>query len=376
MIFMTIAPLIIYLPVGIYFYFFFRRFLGLFRMEPRWKRTKLLAAAISVAVISCGWRVYGLGAVLILHFFGISVVMEGVNLLVRQWMCRRGIAGEKGAADAGHIWDFLYRSGIITVSLIFVITVYGYFNIRDVRRKEYHIETEKPLSKDLKIIQISDLHMGMIMGAQELEKYCREIGEEKPDVLVLTGDIFDESTTKEEMEDAARILGSVETLSGTYFIFGNHDYNRYRQKKNYTPEELRAALAENNIRVLEDEVAFAGDDLAIVGRKDASVERAAIGELMKSPMGVFKFVLLLDHRPANLAENAAAGVDLQLSGHTHAGQIWPTGQLSSLLGINELNYGHRQIDDFHAIVTSGIAGWGYPIRTGGHSEYVVINVVS
>ena len=71
---------------------------------------------------------------------------------------------------------------------------------------------------------------------------------------------------------------------------------------------------------------------------------------------------------------AWVSIDLSLSGHTHAGQIWPTGQLGELIGVNELNYGYRQDGDYQVIVSSGIGGWGYPIRTGGHSEYVVITL--
>ena len=71
---------------------------------------------------------------------------------------------------------------------------------------------------------------------------------------------------------------------------------------------------------------------------------------------------------------AWGSTDLSLSGHTHAGQIWPTGQLGELIGVNELNYGYRQDGDYQVIVSSGIGGWGYSIRTGGHSEYVVITL--
>lgn len=84
--------------------------------------------------------------------------------------------------------------------------------------------------------------------------------------------------------------------------------------------------------------------------------------------------MLLDHQPGKLKENEEAGFDLQISGHTHAGQIWPTGPLMELMGINEINYGHRRLNTLDVIVSSGIAGWGYPVRTGGHSEYVMIHL--
>ena len=83
----------------------------------------------------------------------------------------------------------------------------------------------------------------------------------------------------------------------------------------------------------------------------------------------------MDHQPGDLKENNRQGIDLQVSGHTHAGQIWPTGQLMQLLGINEINYGYRKTGNLQTVVTSGMAGWGYPIRTGGHCEYVIIDVV-
>lgn len=86
------------------------------------------------------------------------------------------------------------------------------------------------------------------------------------------------------------------------------------------------------------------------------------------------YILVLDHQPKELKGNKEAGVDLQLSGHTHAGQIFPGGVVSELFGINEQNYGIRTDGTFTSIVSSGIAGWGSHFRTEGHSEYVMIQV--
>ncbi len=81
---------------------------------------------------------------------------------------------------------------------------------------------------------------------------------------------------------------------------------------------------------------------------------------------------MADHQPIESEENDAQGVDLQLSGHTHAGQIWPTGVLSELLGA--LNYGQYRTGGCDVIVSSGIAGWAYAMRTGEHCEYVVVDL--
>ena len=175
------------------------------------------------------------------------------------------------------------------------------------------------------------------------------------------------------MQTVAKALGQIKTTYGIFYVFGNHDYNYYTNKPFYTPDGLRNTLKENGIHVLEDQSYQINDNFRIVGRKDASVDRKDIKEVVGDKKKD-EFVLLLDHQPKGLKENKKAGVDLSLSGHTHAGQIWPTGQLGELIGVTELNYGHRQDGNYQVIVSSGIGGWGYPIRTGGHSEYVVITL--
>lgn len=361
--FLLMIP-VICIPVGIYFYYFFKRFFTLFPLADKPKMTKrgsLLLAVVCAAV--CVW-LFGLGAVLVLHFLAVCLLMELLNLLLKHRM---------KSSKVEKCWSFLYRSGLIGVLVVALVMGYGYYNIRQVHRTEYTLETEKDLGQELRIVQISDLHMGTVMDTSKLRTYCQKIEQENPDILALTGDIFDERTSREEMEETAKLLGGIKTTYGIYYVFGNHDYNYYSITPFYTPEELCRVLTENGIQVLEDDIVEVTDNLTIVGRKDASVARSEMSELI---FGVDKdaFVLLLEHQPVGLTENASLGVDLQLSGHTHAGQIWPTGQLSELAGVVELNYGWKKIDDFQVIVSSGIAGWGYPIRTGGHSEYVVITV--
>ena len=113
----------------------------------------------------------------------------------------------------------------------------------------------------------------------------------------------------------------------------------------------------------------------MIGRRDASAPQRTDLEELTENIEPDKMRILLDHQPGDLKENEQAGIDLQISGHTHAGQIWPTGQLMELMGINEINYGYRKMGNLQVIVSSGMAGWGYPIRTGGHCEYVMIQVV-
>lgn len=366
MIGFMIMPIVVYIPAGIYLYHFFKRFLSLFPLREKKKLVSVFSVLFAVFCAVAGWRVYGFGAVIVLHFLLGSILMEGINFAV----CR--VVRERRGRN---VWDIIFKSGIVSVLLTAVLMGYGYINMHQVRETTYTLHTSKTLTEDLRIAQISDLHMGTTMDVEKLAEYAAKIQEEKPDMLVLTGDIFDERTEKAQMEESVRVLAGITTRYGTYYVWGNHDPNQYVSTQKYSMDTLRSTLTASGIRVLEDEALQITPELAVVGRVDSSIDRdrESIGGLL-SGIDRNSYIVLLDHRPVGLEENAAAGIDLQLSGHTHAGQIWPTGQLGELVGITEKNYGLETIDDFHAIVSSGIAGWGYAIRTGGHSEYVIVDV--
>ncbi|WP_297670883.1 hypothetical protein [Thomasclavelia sp.] len=114
--------------------------------------------------------------------------------------------------------------------------------------------------------------------------------------------------------------------------------------------------------------------MTIIGRKELyQPNRKDILQLTKS-INENQFNIILDHQPKDLKTSAKSNIDLHLSGHTHAGQIFPAYYIFELFNINELNYGKEKIDNMIAINSSGIGGWGFPIRTQNHSEYVVINI--
>ena len=147
---------------------------------------------------------------------------------------------------------------------------------------------------------------------------------------MLVGDIFDESTTREDMVEAASILRNMDSTYGVYYVFGNHDYNRYTSTPNYAADELREELEKNQITVLEDEVVHPDGKFYIIGRQDKSISnRKSITELSEE-IDFNQLVISLDHQSVELAENNQVGIDLQFSCHTHAGQIWPSGQLETL----------------------------------------------
>lgn len=361
-----LIPAVLLIPAGIYFYFFFTRFLSLFKWKKKEKRTRIFSVLFAVICVAEGAWVFGLGAVIVYHFLVVCLLMELIN-----WILRR-IGRSKSV-----VWSFLYRSGIIGAVVILSVFVYGSWNMQQIIQKDYNIVSDKlEEGEKLDIAVISDLHMGTTMDIEKLRDQCIRIEGQKPDLLLLAGDIFDEHTPKSQMQEAAAVLAEVDSTYGTYYVFGNHDSNHYRADAEYTAGELKETLLEAGAAVLEDENVRIGETFCLIGRRDASDrERAQIGELTENlPDNTFR--ILLDHQPGRLSENEAAGIDLQISGHTHAGQIWPTGALMQIMGVNEINYGYRQTGDMQVIVSSGIAGWGYAVRTGGHSEFVMIHLAS
>ena len=275
----------------------------------------------------------------------------------------------------GQIFNKCYQSGIIVVILTLFMIGYGYWNAHFIRQTVYQVETNKKLSKDeMTVVQISDLHFGVTLNVEKLEKEIQKINQQHPDLVVLTGDIFDENTTKLEMKQASKCLGSLESTYGIYYILGNHDSNHYARDKKYTEKELLIELKNNHIEALIDEVVNIHDDFYLIGRKDFSLgQRKSIENLTKG-IDLTKYVILLDHQPVEFSDAQNFGIDLQFSGHTHAGQIFPLGLFMDLAKIYLINYGKYQSQNYTLIVSSGMGGWNYPLRTSKYAEYVVVKI--
>ena len=216
-----------------------------------------------------------------------------------------------------------------------------------------------------------------VQSPKILAEKIDEINALKPDAVILGGDIVDESATLEDVYECFEIFGRLESRCGTFYVYGNHDRQEYsvESERAYTERELADAIGSFGITVLRDEEVALSEEVTLVGREDRSSEesdRLTSAELLKDA-DRSKFIIVADHQPVETAENAAQGADLQVSGHTHAGQIFPLGVLIELSG--RLNYGEYKVDGMTAIVSSGTAGWGFPIRTQEHCEYVLIDIV-
>jgi predicted MPP superfamily phosphohydrolase len=256
--------------------------------------------------------------------------------------------------------------GVLALLIVSLFT-FGYFNYRNKQKVELSLTINKAggAINPLKIVAISDLHLGYNIGKAEFESWLSLINGENPDVILIAGDLVDSNTHPLFEQNFAESVKKLHAKYGVYAVLGNHEYIGNAAKST-------AFLQSAGITLLRDSVALIDDSFYLVGRDDRSnSNRKPIAELI-APIDKTKPIIMLDHQPTNLKETADNLIDLQLSGHTHNGQIWPLSIVTNL--IFEKSYGYLKKGDSQIYVTSGIGIWGGKFRIGTRSEYVVIDL--
>jgi len=223
----------------------------------------------------------------------------------------------------------------------------------------------------LTIVLASDLHLGTLVGKSRLGKIVDSINALGPDIVLMPGDIVDETVTETIEAEFSAVMRRLRAPLGVFAVPGNHEF--------YSGLERNlACLRACGIRVLEDEAVRIADGFILAGRRDPSSlatqeSRFPIREILaKYGFDGSLPVILLDHQPAHLEEASQAGVDLQLSGHTHAGQLFPLDIINRMVW--ELNWGYLRKENTQYYVTSGVGTWGPPVRTGSRPEIVRIRL--
>lgn len=356
--------------VACYTFFCVRRLLWFYGADV--KKKGILAANILITILTavlCMNLFSNIGVVM-LHAVAAFAALDAAAFFVRLF-CRKSRTKERQVSS---FFYKLYRCGLIPALVALSVFVYGTINMNHIRQTSYEIKTDK-LDGSYRVILLTDIHYNTVQSSDVLKDKLPEINAQKPDIVILGGDIVEEGTSKEEMQEAFRLLGGIESRYGVYFIYGNHDQQPYTQVRTFTAEELVQAVEGSGIRILEDEYIEIGTDLILAGRGNAAWgatrKRPSTEEILQDA-DRSRYIIMVDHQPIGAEENAAQGVDLELSGHTHAGQIWPVGLFSELAGV--LNYGEYEREGCKVIVSSGVAGWRYSMRTGKHCEYVVIDI--
>lgn len=270
----------------------------------------------------------------------------------------------------------LYRA-IATASVIalaITTSVYGFCNARCIKQTEYSVSMQygEKLS-GTKIVMISDLHLGSLGSESRLSDIVNTINAREPDLICISGDFFD--TDFESIKDVEGAKATLKKLSATYGVYaclGNHDAGR-------TLDKMKSFLEDVNITLLDEDYRIIDGRFALVGRADASPigggdqKRGELGDFFIPPENMP--VIVMDHNPARLAQYSGEQY-LILSGHTHRGQMFPAGIVTSLMYEVDYGYYQRSEDEPHIIVSSGVGYWGMPMRVGTDSEIVSITVTN
>ncbi len=316
---------------------------------------ELLARGISL--VGYLW----MGALFI--FVSASFVIDIYRLIIR-------LTGFVLSVDFAALIPSARLSFFLPLILSFAVNSYGLFEAKDIRIEHVTVKTSK-LPKEaspIKIVQISDVHLGLIVRHSRLEKIIEAVQEVDPDILVSTGDLVDGQINN--LEGLAEIFQQVNPRYGKYAVTGNHEYYAGLDQ---SLEFTRAA----GFTLLRGSAAMAGT-INLVGVDDISGHRYGLfinvheKELLNS-IDRGKFTVLLKHRP-NISNEALGLFDLQLSGHTHKGQIFPFNLLSKLMFPYDAGYFNLQ-DNSNLYVNRGAGTWGPPVRFLSPPEVTVVELV-
>lgn len=265
--------------------------------------------------------------------------------------------------------SFMFGSRLGTASILILVVaifIYGYFNYERKERVQLNVETAKPLKRPLRVVMMSDLHLGYHNTRADFHKWVSDIMAENADLILIAGDVIDGSIRALLEQDMVTEFRRLKVP--VYACLGNHEY--YSGRK-----EAIQFYKDAGIHLLVDEaeeVELRGDTILLIGRDDRVNEnRKSVKELL-SGFSNNRYVILLDHQPYHLEEAEQAGVDFQLSGHTHYGQVWPISWIEE--AIYEKAFGALKKGDTQYYISSGIGIWGAKFRIGTRSEYVVADI--
>ena len=266
--------------------------------------------------------------------------------------------------------------GMITVAVLCLLTV-GYIRATRPEIVEYDlsIKAGKGESRQIDVVVVGDLHLGLVYGRSHLEHWVNCINRLYPDVVLMVGDVIDDNPQAVERKQLGELLQELEAPLGTYAVVGNHEL------MGDLPRSVDY-LQLHGVEVLIDQSILLDSAFYLVGRMDRSVnrrkdyrglpaKRMSLPQLCKNCSEAYP-VFVMDHQPLELEEAELSGVDLQLSGHTHRGQLWPLNYLTEAMF--EHDHGLLRKGSSAIVVTSGLGTWGPPVRMGSRSEIILLHL--
>jgi hypothetical protein len=263
--------------------------------------------------------------------------------------------------------------GLTVFILVGGIVSYGAWNARHPQINHYDLSIDKRAGslKQLHVVMVSDIHLGTIINNDYLTRMVNSINQLKPDLVLFPGDVFDENIESIDEEQTVVNFRKLSAPYGVFAVLGNHEYI------GGNAEAAIKCLGEAGVKVLRDSSQEIAGSFNLVGRDDRSgarstgIKRRDLKTLLQGVNHSLP-ILLMDHQPLQLAEPEEEGVDLQLSGHTHAGQLYPIRLITQRMF--EDDWGYLRKGNFQLIVSSGYGTWGPSVRIGNNPEIVDITI--
>jgi uncharacterized protein len=246
------------------------------------------------------------------------------------------------------------------------VVIAGSINLNTIRTTEYQVKIPRKQSKTdhLKVAFVSDIHLQHDTRLHFLEQYAKKMNTVRPDFILYGGDLLEEDSDE---ENSIRIKALLQKLHQTYPAFGvlgNHEL--------YGEQGDSRFFMESGINLLCDTVVSIDSSFYLAGRNDQHLgQRKSLDDLLGS-LSQDLPVILLDHRPTALHETGLSIADVQFSGHTHNGQLFPINLI--MRSIYEISWGYEKIGNTHFFVSSGLRLWGPPVKTAGKSEIMVVSI--
>ncbi len=261
--------------------------------------------------------------------------------------------------------------GVITsLFAAILIVAYGYIRTKIIKIKPYNISLGKG-NKDYRVALISDIHLGVFVGANHIRKMVAKINSLSSDIVVIAGDIFngdnallDDST---RLKKIAKEFCKLKTKEGVYAVVGNHDPKT-------SNKAFKRFIKDAGIKLLNNSVG-ALSKINLLGRADdAHNNRTEITDILPNTVPD-KPVVVIDHKPENIPDSAKHSIDLVLCGHTHKGQLFPVTILTRLANGRDFFYGYHKHGKTHSVITSGVGFFELPVRLGSSNEIVDVKLV-
>lgn len=332
---------------------------GIARLRPWW--TILLSWLLCGAFVFCHVAINAVPRGLLramawisglwIGFFFYSLLLLPVFLLV--WFVGK-ICHKPGAAP-------LAARLFLVFNVVF--TGFGFWRTTHPVVRELTYKTDKAFPSSYKIVFVSDLHFGGLFGTNYGEALAQRINDQKPDLVLIGGDIVDRDLPFVKQEGSLKTLAGIHAKEGVYAVFGNHD------RMAGTSAEERELIEAEGIPFLVDENKKINEVINVTGLDDYRMGNRYAEFAPESG----KFNILLEHEPMRIQQAAAKGYELYFAGHTHAGQLFPIRLITKKM--YDLDYGSQYFGQMLATVSSGYGLWGIPVRTGPMPEIVAVTVL-